>query len=142
MSKRLLRITTYVTLKFFTNFIMNSFYVVIQHICSDFLGTICHQQNIYVQYTFPLSWHFSKFGIRESGYSHRKFLSPVLKYLYDSIRKFLGGPLHTESFDWFLSSFERILNLQFCLLKLLKFCQKLLWSIRSRLNSSTFWVCI
>ena len=49
---------------------------------------------------------------------------------------------HTVSFDWFLSSFEWILHLEFCLLKLLIFYQKLLWKIRSRLNSSTFWVLI
>ena len=30
-------------------------------------------------------------------------------------------------------------ELEFCLLKLLIFYQKLLWNIRSRLNSSTFW---
>ena len=48
--------------------------------------------------------------------------------------------VHTESFDWFLSGLEWILNLEFCLLKLLTFYQKLLWNIRSRLNSSTFWV--
>ena len=39
-----------------------------------------------------------------------------------------------------LSRLEWILNLEFCLLKLLIFYQKLLWNIRSRLNSSTFWV--
>ena len=49
-------------------------------------------------------------------------------------------PIHTVSFDWFLSGLEWILNLEFCLLKLLIFYQKLLWNIRSRLNSSTFWV--
>ena len=48
--------------------------------------------------------------------------------------------VHTVSFDWFLSGLEWILNLEFCLLKLLIFYQKLLWNIRSRLNSSTFWV--
>ena len=48
--------------------------------------------------------------------------------------------VHTVSFDWFLSGLEWILNLEFCLLKLLIFYQKLLWIIRSRLNSSTFWV--
>ena len=47
---------------------------------------------------------------------------------------------HTVSFDWFLSSLEWIINLEFCLLKLLIFYQKLLWNIRSRLNFSTFWV--
>ena len=46
----------------------------------------------------------------------------------------------TVSFDWFLSGWEWILNLEFCLLKFLIFYQKLLWNIRSRLNSSTFWV--
>ena len=49
-------------------------------------------------------------------------------------------PLHTVSFDWFLSGLEWIINLEFCLLKLLIFYQKLLWNIRSRLDSSTFWV--
>ena len=46
--------------------------------------------------------------------------------------------LHTVSSDWFLSSLESILICKFCLLKLLIFFQKLLWNIRSRLNSSTF----
>ena len=48
--------------------------------------------------------------------------------------------LHTVSFDWFLSGLEWILNLEFCLLKLLIFYQKLLWNFRPRLNSTTFWV--
>ena len=48
--------------------------------------------------------------------------------------------LHTVCFDSFLSSLGWILNLEFCLQKLLTFYQKLLWNIRSRLNSSTFWV--
>ena len=48
--------------------------------------------------------------------------------------------LHTVNFDWFLSGLEWILNVAFCLLKLLIFYQKLLWNIRSRLNSSIFWV--
>ena len=47
---------------------------------------------------------------------------------------------HTVSFDWFLSGLEWILNLEFCELKLWIFYQKLLWNIRSRLNSSIFWV--
>ena len=47
---------------------------------------------------------------------------------------------HTVSFDWVLSGLEWILNLEVFLLKLLTFYQKLLWNIRSRLNSSTFWV--
>ena len=46
----------------------------------------------------------------------------------------MNHPVHTVSFDWFLSCLE------FCLLKLLTFYQKLLWNIRSRLNPSTFWV--
>ena len=46
--------------------------------------------------------------------------------------------VHTVSFDWFLSGLVWILNLEFCLLKLLIFCQKSLWNIRSRLKSSTF----
>jgi hypothetical protein len=62
----------------------------------------------------------------------------------------LGSSMNTVSFDWFLSGLEWILNLQVlesklqllkvCFLKLLIFYQKLLWNIRSRLNSSTFWV--
>ena len=48
--------------------------------------------------------------------------------------------VHTVSFDWFLSGIEWHIYLEFCLLKLLIFYQKLLWNIRSRLNSSTFWV--
>ena len=42
--------------------------------------------------------------------------------------------MHTVSFDWFLSGLEWILNLEFCLPKLLIFYQKLLWKIRSKLN--------
>ena len=53
---------------------------------------------------------------------------------------FYSSTLHTFSFDWFLSGLEWILNLGFCLLKRLIFYQKLLWNIRLRLNSSTFWV--
>ena len=48
--------------------------------------------------------------------------------------------LHTVSFDWFLSGLEWIHIFEFCLIKLLIFYQKSLWNIRSRLNSSTFWV--
>ena len=44
------------------------------------------------------------------------------------------------SFDWFQSGLEWILNFTFCLLKLLIFNKKLIWNIRSRLNSSTLWV--
>ena len=52
------------------------------------------------------------------------------------------GPLHchTVSFDWFLSCLEWVLNLEFCLLKILIFYQELLWNISSRLISPTFWV--
>ena len=49
-----------------------------------------------------------------------------------------ASTLHTVSFDWFLSGLEWILNLDFCLLKLLIIYQK--WDNRSRLNPSTFWV--
>ena len=43
----------------------------------------------------------------------------------------VGGnsALRTVSFDWFLSSLESILNLEFCLLKLFIFYQKLLGNI-------------
>ena len=50
--------------------------------------------------------------------------------------------VHTVIFDLFLSGLEWILNLEFCLhiLKILISYQKLIWNIRSRLNSSKFWV--
>ena len=54
--------------------------------------------------------------------------------------RLLRYTMHTVSFDWFLSGLEWILNLEFCWLKLLIVYQKWLWNIRSRLNSSTFWV--
>ena len=47
---------------------------------------------------------------------------------------------HAISFDWFRSGLEWILYFEFCLLKLLIFYHKLLWNIRSMLNSSKFWV--
>ena len=48
---------------------------------------------------------------------------------------------HIVSFDWFLSGLCRVnYLLGVVLLKLLIFYQKLLKNIRSRLNSSTFWV--
>ena len=53
---------------------------------------------------------------------------------------FLAVYTHTVSFVWFLSGLEWILNLEFCLLKLLIFYQNLLWNIRSRLDSTTFCV--
>ena len=46
-----------------------------------------------------------------------------------------GTRLHTVSFNGFLSGLEWM---EFRKLKLLIFCQKLLWNIRSRLDSSTF----
>ena len=67
----------------------------------------------------------------------------LIKDYYVSIwnpRKEIYQTLHTVSFDWFLSGIEWIINLEFCLVKLLIFYQKLFWNIRSRLNSSTFWV--
>ena len=66
-------------------------------------------------------------------------LSNMLRYS-EIILLSLLSTLHTVSFDWFLSSLEWILSFEFCLLKLLIFYQKLLRNIRSRLNSSTFWV--
>ena len=67
---------------------------------------------------------------------------PCLKRQIKKIRPKIPffDPLHTVSFDWILSGLEWIINLEFCLLKLLIFYQKLLWNIRSRLNSSIFWV--
>ena len=57
------------------------------------------------------------------------------------VKKLHLTTVHTESFDWFLSGLEWIHHLEFCLQKLLIFYQKfLLWNIRSRPNSSTFWV--
>ena len=53
---------------------------------------------------------------------------------------YFAGPLHTVSFNWFLSSLEWIHNLEFCCIKLFIFYHKWLWNIRSRLTSSTFWV--
>ena len=48
--------------------------------------------------------------------------------------------MHTVSVNWFLYGLEWILNLEFRLLKLLIFYQKLVWNMRSRLSISTFWV--
>ena len=73
-------------------------------------------------------WHKNQF---------HNFLNLIFsRFFWDLLQIF--QPLHTVSFEWFLSGLERILNLEFCLLKLLIFYQKLLWNIRSRLNSSTF----
>ena len=58
----------------------------------------------------------------------------------NQVKSSLYYSLHTVSFDWFLLDLEWIFNLEFGLLKLLIFYQKLLWYIRSRLISSTFWV--
>ena len=66
------------------------------------------------------------------------WLSAVCTHYYIGCMNILL--LHTFSFVWFLSGLEWILNLEFCLLKLLISYQKLSWNIRSRLNSSTFWV--
>ena len=55
-----------------------------------------------------------------------------------TVMEFKAKKLHTESFDWFLSSLESILDLEFYSLTILTFYQKLLWNIRSNLNSSTF----
>ena len=69
-----------------------------------------------------------------------KIICSVLQVHRNSLRAPMPRyRLHTVSFDWFLSNLEWILNLEFCLLKLLILYQKLLWNIRSRLDSSTFW---
>ena len=52
-----------------------------------------------------------------------------------------GRTVHAVSSCQFLSSLEKILNIEFCLLKLLIFWQTLSLKIKSRLNFSTFWVC-
>ena len=84
----------------------------------------------------------------------QKFFDTALKYFYPTVSIYLlqnlvckctlvlssDGTVHTGSFDWFLSGLEWVLNLEFCLQKLLIFYQKLLLKIKSRLNSSTFWV--
>ena len=66
----------------------------------------------------------------------KKIFNSVLSQKFISCLVTFVPPIHTVSFDWFLSGLEWILNL----LKLLTFYQKLLWNIRSRPNSSTFWV--
>ena len=72
---------------------------------------------------------------------HSIFIRTVSSYcLFSNLLDWFLNRLHTVSFDWFLSGLEWILHLEFSLLKLLMFYQKLLWNIRSRLNSSTFWV--
>ena len=48
--------------------------------------------------------------------------------------------VHISHWKFWLISVQFRVNLQFCLLKILTLNQKLLWNIRSRLNSSTFWV--
>jgi hypothetical protein len=90
-----------------------------------------------------ISWFFSL------NLSFSPFTMAVMKRIYVVmfIQKHLKShflqytkPVHTGIFDWFLSGLELILNLEFCLLKLLIFYQKLSWNIRSRLNPSTTWV--
>ena len=71
-------------------------------------------------------------GSRHSGEGSKLWVSKNKKKVLTQF--------HTVSFDWFLSGLEWILNLKLCLLKLLIFYQKILWNIRSSLNSSTFWV--
>ena len=47
-----------------------------------------------------------------------------------SVGKYCSTPvMHTVSFDWFLSGLEGILNVEFCLSKVLIFYQKSLWNI-------------
>ena len=69
----------------------------------------------------------------------RKPLTPLIVTKNRKCNKFIW-PMHSVSFDWLLYSLDWNLNLVFCLLKLMIFHQKLLWNIRSRLNSSTFLV--
>ena len=72
-----------------------------------------------------------------------KILDMLAQFAVITNVRFTGLPnlvWFTESFDWFLSDSEWILNFEFCLQKLLTFYQKLFWNIRSRLNYSTFWV--
>ena len=48
---------------------------------------------------------------------------------WEEFRITLSTTVCTVSFDWFLSGWEWILNLEFCLLKLLIFYQKLIWDL-------------
>ena len=82
-------------------------------------------------------WELSPISMKNAKHKHSASISS--KSLV-SKRYFLQDHRTLLVFDWFLSGFEWILNFEFCLLKLLIFYQKLLWNIRSRLNSSTFWV--
>ena len=110
---------------------------------NDSISTLCSSKN------------FGKVGRKKKLFStypyHEKFaiaymknslifLSPSVQRCLLTWKRKLESAMHTVSFVWFLSGSEWILNLEFCLLKLLIFYQKLLWNIRSRLNSSTFWV--
>ena len=61
---------------------------------------------------------------------HTMCFGVILSDVFTDIVKW-NSALHTVSFDRFLSGLEWILNLEFCLLKLLIFYQKLLWNIRS-----------
>ena len=92
----------------------------------------------HIRKNMMISWMMCHVS-RQRTYCIEKNISNLTFIHFQGIR---GGfvRLHTVSFDWFLSGVEWILNLEFCLLKLLIFYQKLLWNIRSRLNSSTFWV--
>ena len=77
--------------------------------------------------------HFGKMNLRPVEH----FFEHICHHFWVGL---LLHPVHNVSFDWFLSSLEWILNFEICLLKVLIFYQKLLWNIRSSLNSSSFWV--
>ena len=97
----------------------------------------------------PVVWRFSylsyDWGKEIWAYG---FLRMLFKFPFN-IHLFLVNRIHVNGtstntnphcyFGWFLSSLELVLNFEFCLQKLFIFYQKLLWNIRSRLNSSTFW---
>ena len=108
---------------------------------SLFLQNTCTKVAENITHLTTITW--DKFSlVRKLLLTHRCFWSfwPILILASKSIFCQHWPPVHTESFDWFLSGLEWILSFEFCLLKLLIFYQKLLWNIRSRLNSSTFWV--
>ena len=81
-------------------------------------------------------WNFNYWKMKICINSEIKNIHPPTNYTVLNVSQ----PFHTVSFDWFLSSLEWILNLEFWSLKLFIFFQKWLWNIRSRLNSSKIWV--
>ena len=91
---------------------------------------------LYHAYTYrPIFFSVSDSSDKTKGRAY--LLKKKVLPRWDSNR---GNTVNTVIFHWFLFGLEWILNLAFCLLKLLIFYHKLLWNIRSRMNSSRFWV--